>query len=63
MVGENAEVAGLTAVEEVKRCMFEALDRHKIEAEKRFNGITQLNDMFAFLNSHEHLQNKTTRLV
>ena len=63
MVGENAGDAGLTVVEEVRRCMFEALDRYKIETEKRFNEITQLNYMFAFLNSHEHLQNKTTRLV
>ena len=58
MAGENAEDAGLTIVEEVRRCMFEALNRYKIEAERRFNGITQLNDMFAFLNPHELLQNK-----
>ena len=63
MAGENADDAGLTVVEEVRRCMFEALDRYKIEVEKRFNGITQLCDMFAFFNPHELLQNKTTRLV
>jgi len=38
--------------------MFEALDRYKIEAGKRFNGSTQLNAMFAFLNPHELMQNK-----
>ena len=58
MAGENAGEACLIIVEEVRRCMFEALDRYKIEAERRFNGITQLNDMFAFLNPHELLQNK-----
>ena len=57
MAGENAEDAGVTGVEEVRRCMFEALDRYKTEAKKRFNGITQLNEMFAFFNSHELLQN------
>jgi len=57
MAGENAEDAGLTVVE-VRRSMFEALDRYKTEAKKRFNGITQLNDMFAFFNSHELLQSK-----
>jgi len=29
MAGENAEDTGLTVVEEVRRCMFEALDRYK----------------------------------
>jgi len=58
MAGENAEDAGLTVVEEVRRYMFEALDRYKTEAKKRFCGISQLNDMFAFFNSHELLQNE-----
>ena len=55
---QHSEVAGLTVVEEVRRGIVEALDRYKTEAKKRFNGITQLNDMFAFFNSHELLQNK-----
>ena len=33
MVGEHAEDAGLIIVEEVRRCMFEALDRFEIKAE------------------------------
>jgi len=35
MAGENAEYAGLTIVEEVRRCMFQALDRYKTEAKKQ----------------------------
>jgi len=30
----------------------------RLKRKKRFNGITQLNDMFAFFNSHDLLQNK-----
>jgi len=42
MVGGNEIDAGLT-VEEVKRWMFEALNRYKIEAEKSFNQETCMN--------------------
>jgi len=35
MAGENADDADLTVVEEVRRCMFEALDRYKTEAKKK----------------------------
>ena len=39
MPGEHAEDAGLSVVEEVRRCMFLALDRFKLEAEARFTRI------------------------
>jgi len=35
LAGENAEDAGLTVVEEVRRCMFEASDRYTTEAKKK----------------------------
>ena len=50
MPGEHAEDAGLSVVE-VRRCMFQALDRFKVEAKTRFTSIHHLNDMFGFLNS------------
>jgi len=34
MSGEKVEDAGLTVVEEVRRCMLEGLARYKIEVEK-----------------------------
>ena len=42
MAGENAEDAGVTGVEEVRRCMFEALDRYKTEAKKDLTEFSQL---------------------
>ena len=39
MPGKHAEDVGLSAVEEIKRCMLEAMDRFRSEAEKRFNEI------------------------
>ena len=56
MPGERAEDAGLSVVEEVRRCMFLALDRFRLEAETRFTRIHQLNAMFEFLNSRALLQ-------
>ena len=60
MPGEHAEDAGLSVVE-VRRCMFQALDRFKVEAKTRFTSIHHLNDtsMFGFLNSHALLQSKS----
>ena len=58
MPGEHAEDAGLSVVEEVRRCMFQALDRFKVEAETSFNSIYHLNDMFGFLHPHALLQSK-----
>ena len=52
MPGEHAEDAVLSVVEEVKRCMLQALDKRKVEAETRFTSIHHLNDMFGFLNPH-----------
>jgi len=41
-LSEHAEDAGLSVVEEVKRYMFQALDRFKLEAETRFYQHTPL---------------------
>ena len=43
MPGEHAKDLGLSAVEEIKRCMLEAMDRFRSEAEKRFSKICMLN--------------------
>ena len=40
--GEHAEDVGLSAVEEIKRCILEAMDRFRSEAEKRFSEICML---------------------
>ena len=52
MPGEHAEDVGLSAVEEIKRCSLETMDRFRCEAEKRFNEICMLNEVFGFLNPH-----------
>ena len=39
MPGEHAKDVGLSAVEEIKRCMLEAMDRFRSEAEKWFSEI------------------------
>ena len=56
---EHVENAGLNAVEGLRRCIFQALDRFKVEAETRFTNIHHLNDMFGFLNSHAMLQSES----
>ena len=58
MSGEHAEDA-LSVVEEVRQCMFQALDRFKREAETRFTSIHRLNDIFGFLNPHTLLQSES----
>ena len=58
MPGEHAEDAGLSVVEEVRRCMFQALDRFKVETETSFTSIHYLNYMFGFLNPHALLQSE-----
>ena len=58
MPGEHAEDVGLSAVEEIKRCMLEAMDRFRSEAEKRFSEICMLNEVFGFLNPHALLRSK-----
>ena len=56
MPGEHAENVGLSAVEEIKRSMLEAIDRFRSEAEKRFSEICMLNEVFGFLNPHALLR-------
>ena len=58
MPGEYAEEVGLLAVEEIKRCMLEAMDRFRSEAEKRFSEIYMLNKIIRFLNPHALLQSE-----
>ena len=52
MPGEHAEGIGLSAVEEIKRCMLEAMNQFRSEAEKPFSEICMLNEVFGFLNPH-----------
>ena len=59
MPGKHAKDAGLSVVKEVRRCMFQALDRFKVEVETRFTSIHHLNDMFGFLNPHALLQSES----
>ena len=58
MPGEHTKDVGLSAVEEIKRCMLEAMDRFRSEAEKRFSEICMLNEVFGFLNPHALLRSK-----
>ena len=58
MPGEHTEDVGLSAVEEIKKCMLEAMDRFQSEAEKRFSEICMLNEVFGFLNSPALLRSK-----
>ena len=39
--------------------MLQALDRFLSEAEKRFNGINELNETLSILNSHALLQSES----
>ena len=56
--GKHAEDVGFSAVEEIKRCMLEAMDRFRSGAEKRFSEICMLNEVFGFLNPHALLRSK-----
>ena len=58
MLGEHAEDEGFSAVEEIKRCMLEAMDRFRSEAEKWFSEICMLIEVFGFLNPHALLRSK-----
>ena len=58
MPGEHAEDVDLSAVEEIKRCMLEAMDQFRSEAEKRFSEICKLNKIFGFLNPHSLLRSE-----
>ena len=48
MPGEHAEDVGLLVIEEIKRCMLEAMDRFQSEVEKRFSEMDLLNEVFGF---------------
>ena len=58
MPGEHAEGVGLSADEEIKTCMLEARDRFRSEAEKWFNEICMLNEVFGFLNPQALLRSE-----
>ena len=58
MPGEHAEDVSLSAVEEIKSCMLEAMDRFRSEAEKWFSEICMLNEVFGFLNPHALLRSE-----
>ena len=58
MPGEHAEDVGFLGVEEIKRCMLEAMERFRSEAEKRFSEICMLNKIFGFLNPHALLRSE-----
>ena len=61
MPGEHAEDVDLSAVEEIKRCILEAMDRLRSEAEKRFSEICMLNEVFGFLNAHALLRSENIK--
>ena len=58
MPGKHAEDVGLAAVEEIKRCMLEAMDRFRSEAKKQISEICVLNEVFGLLNPHMLLRIK-----
>ena len=62
MPGKHAEDIGLSAIEEIKRCMLEAMDRFRSEAEKRFSEMCLLNEAFDFLNPHTLLRSDSIEI-
>ena len=58
MPGKHAEDVGLSAVEEIKRGMQEAMNRFRSEAEKRLSEICMLNEVFGFLNYNALLRSE-----
>ena len=62
MPGEHAEDVGLSAIEEIKRCMLEAMDRFRSKAEKRFSEMCLLNEVFGFLNPHTLLRSDSIEI-
>ena len=58
MLGKHAEDVGLSVVEEIKRCILEAMDRFWSEAEKRFSEICMLNEVLAFFDPYALLRSK-----
>jgi hypothetical protein len=49
MHDETASDAGLSYSDEIKREMFEAIDRLKVEIRTRFEQVKEVNDRFGFL--------------
>ena len=45
-----------SVLEEIKRCMSQAVDRFLSETERRFSGINELNETFSLSNPHTLLQ-------
>ena len=62
MPGEHAEDVGLSAIEEIKRCMLEAMDRFRSKAEKRFSEMCLLNEVFGLLNPHTLLRSDSIQI-
>ena len=62
MPGQYAEDIGLSAVEEIKRCLLEAMDRFRSEVEKSFSKMCLLNKIFGYLNSHSLLQSDSMEI-
>ena len=56
MSGEHAEDVDLSAIKEIKRCMLEAMDRFRSEAEKRLSEMCLLNEVIGFLYPHTLLR-------
>ena len=50
MPGESANDAGLTTQQEVRRCLYLALDRFATEVKTRFNQMKLCNETFNFLS-------------
>ena len=63
MPGEHAEDVDLSAIEEIKRCMLEAMDRFRSEAEKRFSEMCLLIEVFGFLNPHTLLRSDNLEIA
>ena len=58
MPGEHSEEVSLSAAEEIKRGMQEAMNRFRSEVEKRFSEICMLNEVFGFLNHNALLRSE-----
>ena len=54
--GEHAEDVGFSAIEEIKRCTLEAMNRFWSKAEKRFSEMCLVNELFGFLDPHTLLR-------
>ena len=62
MSGQHAEEVGFSAIEEIKRCMLEAVDRFRSEAEKRFCEMCLPKGVFGFLNPYALLRSDSIEI-